>query len=133
MKFVCLGYYDPVRWRTKSESEQKAFIDECFAYDDVLRASGNLVGGDALESARNAATVRWKSGKTSVAKGPVVETKLELGGILVLEAADLDHAVRLIANHPGVKAGPFEIRPVEDMSAVLAKSRRRRAGERKVS
>ncbi|HEY5996141.1 MAG TPA: YciI family protein [Candidatus Deferrimicrobiaceae bacterium] len=133
MKFVCLGYYDPAKWRTLSENEQKAFIDECFAYDDVLRKNGNLVRGDALESARSAATVRWRNGKVTVTDGPYAETKEELGGILVLEAPDLDHAIRLISNHPGVKAGPFEIRPVEDMSAVLAESRRRRAGERKVS
>ncbi len=133
MKFVCLGYYDLAKWRTLSESEQKAFIDECFAYDDVLRENGNLVGGDALESVRSAVTIRWTNGKVTVTDRPYAETKEELGGILVLEATDLDHAIRLISNHPGVKAGPFEIRPVEDMSAVLAESRRRRAGERKVS
>ncbi len=133
MKFICLGYYDPEKWRTVSESEQKAFTDACFDYDDELRRNGNLVGGDAVQSARSAATVRWRNGKVSVADGPYVKTKEELGGILVIEAADLRDAIRLISNHPGLKGGPFEIRPVEDMTAVLADSRRRRAGERKVS
>jgi len=50
-----------------------------------------------------------------------------LGGILILEATDLNHAIRLISKHPGLKIGPFEIRPVEDISAVAAESERRRS------
>jgi hypothetical protein len=62
-----------------------------------------------------------------VTDGPYAETKEQLGGILVLEAKDLDHAVQLMSKHPGVKAGAFEIRPVEDLSGMLAESERRRA------
>jgi hypothetical protein len=133
MKYVCFGYYDEKKWETMSEKEQKAFIDQCFAYDDVLRKNGNFAGGEALQSARNAATLRWMNGKVSVTDGPFAETKEQLGGILVLEARDLNHAIELMSKHPGVKAGPFEIRPVEDMSAVVAESERRRLQERKVS
>jgi hypothetical protein len=133
MKYVCFGYYDEKKWETMSEKEQQAFIDQCFAYDDVLRKNGNFAGGEALQSARNAATLRWMNGKVSVTDGPFAETKEQLGGILVLEARDLHHAIELMSKHPGVKAGPFEIRPVEDMSAVVAESERRRLQERKVS
>ena len=115
------------------KAEQKAFIDQCFAYDDVLRKNGNFAGGEALQSARTAATLRWVNGKVSVTDGPFAETKEQLGGILVLEARDLNHAIELMSKHPGVKAGPFEIRPVEDMSAVMAESERRRSRERKAS
>jgi hypothetical protein len=127
MKYLCFGYYDEKKWETISESEQNAFMDECFAYDDVLRKDGHFVGGDALQSARNAATLRWKNGKVSVTDGPYAETKEQLGGILVLEARDLNHAIQLISNHPGLKGGPFEIRPVEDLSAMAAESERRRS------
>jgi hypothetical protein len=127
MKYLCFGYYDEKKWETISESEQNAFMDECFAYDDVLRKDGHFVGGDALQSARNAATLRWKNGKVSVTDGPYAETKEQLGGILVLEARDLNHAIQLISNHPGLKGGPFEIRPVEDLSALVAESERRRS------
>ncbi len=133
MKFLCLGYFDEKKWQAMSESERNGFIDECFAYDDILRRDGNYAGGDAVQGARSAVTVRHENGKVSVANGPYAETKEELGGILVLEARDLDHAVRLISNHPGVKAGPFEIRPAEDMSAIAAESEQRRAQARKVS
>jgi hypothetical protein len=66
--------------------------------------------GEANPSARNATTLRWKNGKVSITDGPYVETKEQLGGILVLEARDLNHAIQLMSKHPGLKAGPFEIR-----------------------
>jgi hypothetical protein len=101
-------------------------MDECFAYDNVLRKNGHFAGGEALQSARNAATLRWKSGKVSITDGPYAETKEQLGGILVLEATDLNHAIQLMSKHPGVKAGPFEIRPAVDLAEMIRESDRRR-------
>ena len=127
MKYICLGYYDEKQWETMSESERNAMMDECFAYDDVLRKNGHFVGGEALQSARNATTLRWKNGKVSITDGPYAETKEQLGGILVLEARDLNHAIQLMSKHPGVKAGPFEIRPAEDLTDMIRESERRRS------
>ena len=127
MKYICLGYADEKTWETMSESERNAMIDACFAYDDVLRKNGNFVGGEALQSARNATTLRWKNGKVFITDGPYAETKEQLGGILVLEARDLNHAIQLLSKHPGVKAGPFEIRPAEDLTAMIRDSERRRS------
>ena len=126
MKYICLGYMDPKKWETMSESEQNAMMDECFAYDDVLRKKGHFVGGEALQSARNATTLRWRNDRMSITDGPYAETKEQLGGILVLEAKDLNHAIQLMSQHPGVKAGPFEIRQVEDLSEMIRESERRR-------
>jgi hypothetical protein len=111
VKYICLGYMDPKKWETMSESERNAMIDECFAYDDGLRKKGHFVGGEALQSARNATTLRWKNGKVSITDGPYAETKEQLGGILVLEAKDLNHAIQLMSKHPGVKAGPLRDSP----------------------
>ena len=127
MKYICLGYMEEKKWKTMSESERNAMIDECFAYDDVLRKNGHFVGGEALQSAGNATTLRWKNGKVSITDGPYAETKEQLGGILVLEARDLNHATQLISKHPGVKAGPFEIRPAEDVTQLVRESERRRS------
>lgn len=127
MKYICLGYYDEKQWETIPESEQNALMDECFAYDEVLRKNGHFAGGEALQSARNAITLRWQNGKVSITDGPYTETKEQLGGILVLEAGDINHAIQLMSKHPGVKAGPFEIRPAEDLSALMADSERRRS------
>ncbi len=127
MKFICLGYADEKSWEAMSESQRNALMDECLAYDDVLRKNGHFAGGDALQSARNARTLRWQKGQVLVTDGPYAETKEQLGGILVLEARDLNHAVELTTKHPGVKAGPYEIRPTEDLSAIVTESERRRS------
>jgi hypothetical protein len=126
MKYICLGYMDPKKWETMSEGEQNAFIDECFAYDDVLRKNGHFVGGEALQGPQNATTLRFQNGKVSVTDGPYAETKEQLGGILILEAKDLNHAILLMSKHPGVRGGSFEIRPTEDLTRMIRESSERR-------
>ncbi len=116
MKYICLGYMEEKKWDAMSQSERDAMIKECFAYDDVLRKNGHFIGGEALQSVRNSTTLRWRDGKVSITDGPFAETKEQLGGILVLEAKDLNHAIRLMSKHPGVRLGGcFEIRPTEDI------------------
>ena len=127
MKYICLGYLEDKKWDTMSGSERNAMMDECFAYDDVLRKNGHFAGGEALQSAQDAKTLRWKNGKVTVTDGPYAETKEQLGGILMLEARDLNHAIELMSNHPGVKAGPFEIRPAADLTPMIRESERRRS------
>jgi hypothetical protein len=98
-----------------SDSERSAMVEECFAYDDVLRSGGHIVGGEALGPARHAVTLRYQGGKVVPTDGPYAETKEQLGGILVLEANDLNHAIQLMSKHPGVRlGGPFEIRPANE-------------------
>jgi hypothetical protein len=127
MKYICLGYIEEKKWETMSESERNALVDQCFAYDEVLRKNGHVVAGEALQTIRNATTLRWRNGKVSITDGPYAETKEQLGGILVLEAMDLHHAIQLMSKHPGVKAGPFEIRPAEDLTQMIRESGRRRS------
>jgi hypothetical protein len=127
MKYVCFGYYDESTWERMPEAEQQAFMDECLAYDEVLRQNGRFVGGEALQTARNARTLRFRNGKAIVTDGPYAETKEQIGGFFLLEARDMDEAVRLVSKHPGLKAGPFEIRPVEDMTGIVRESERRRS------
>ena len=127
MKYICLGYMEANKFETMSESERNAFVDACFAYDDELRKSGHFAGGEALQSARKATTLRWKNDKVSITDGPYAETKEQLGGILVLEARDLNHAIQLMSKHPGVKGGPFEIRPAADLTEMIRESERRRS------
>jgi hypothetical protein len=108
------------------ESERNAFVDACFSYDDVLRKDGHFAGGEALQGARNAVTLRARNGKVMVTDGPYAETREQLGGILILEARDLDHAIALMSKHPGVQGGPFEIRPAADLTGMIRDSERRR-------
>ncbi len=99
-------------------------FEECFAFDDVLRRGGHFLGGEALDSAQNAVTLRMKDGEVLVTDGPFVETKETLGGILLLEARDLNHAIALMSKHPAMRMKwrtTFEIRPAnEEMSRLIS-------------
>ena len=114
MKYVCLGYIDESKFAAIPQAEAERMMEECFAYDDELRRGGHFIGGEALDSVRKAVTLRMKDGQVEATDGPYAETKETLGGILLLEARDLNHAIALMSKHPGVKMGPFEIRPADE-------------------
>ena len=124
MKYICFGYLDVQNWEKKSQSEQEAMIDACFSYDDELKKNGHWVSGEGLQGAT---TLSYQGGKVSVTDGPYAETKELLGGLLIVEARDLNHAIRLISKHPGVQMGRWEIRPAQDLTPMIAASERRRA------
>jgi hypothetical protein len=127
MKYICLGYIQPGKFENMSESERSTMLDECFNYDDELRKNGHFAAGEALQPPNTAMTVYWKNGKVAVTDGPYAETKEQLGGILVLEARDLNHAIQVISQHPAVKYGtPFEIRPAADLNEMMKESEQRR-------
>lgn len=114
MKFVCLGYIDEKKAAEVLQEEGHKMMEACFAYDDVLRRGGHFIGGEALDAASKAVTLRMNGCKVEATDGPYAETKEMLGGILLLEARDMAHAVELMSKHPGVKMGPFEIRPAHE-------------------
>jgi hypothetical protein len=127
MKYVCLGYLDMKMWEQRSEAERNDFMDQCFAYDDVLRRNGHFVGGEALGETRSATTLRYQNGKLMITDGPFAETKEQLGGIMFLEARDLNHAIQLISKHPSIRlGGTFEVRPIADLTEMVAESAERR-------
>ena len=127
MKYICLGYYDKDKFDAMTESERNTMFDRCFAYDDHLRANGHWGGGDALQGPETALTLSWKNGGVATTDGPYAETKEQLGGILILEARDMNQSVQLMGQHPALTFGSiFEIRPVGDMSKIAKASERRR-------
>lgn len=129
MKYICLGYIKPGTVAGMTEDEQHAMFDECFEYNDHLRANGHVVAQLPLQPTDTAVTLYWKNGKVATADGPYAETKEQLGGIHILEARDLNHAIQLISQHPGMKCGTMEIRPVADLSEVIKESEQRRRKE----
>src|SRR6516162_6520701 len=100
MKYICLGYYDKSKFDAMTETERNAMFDACFEYDEHLRADGRWGGGEALQGPETALTLSSKNGKVATTDGPYAETKEQLGGILILEARDMNHAVQLIGRHP---------------------------------
>jgi hypothetical protein len=127
MKYICLGYYDKSKFDGMTEDERNAMVDACFEYDDHLRANGHSAGGEALQPPETALTLCWKNGKVATTDGPYAETKEQLGGIGVLEARDMNHAIHLMAQHPSLTYGNiWEIRPVADMNEIMKASEQRR-------
>jgi len=127
MKYICFGYYNKTKFDSLPDGERNALFDRCFDYDDHLRARGHWLGGEALQPTDTAKTLSWKDGKVAITDGPYAETKEQLGGILILEVRDMNHAVQLMAKHPALEYGnPFEIHAAGDMSEILKASEQRR-------
>jgi len=127
MKYICLGYYDKSKFDSMTEAERNAMYDECYEHIDYMRANGYSSEGEALQGAETALTLSWRNGKVATTDGPFAETKEQLGGIGVLEARDMSHAVQLMSRHPALKYGTtWEIRPAADMSKIMQASEQRR-------
>jgi hypothetical protein len=115
MRYLCLGYHEEKIWMTLSDDERKALLAECAAYEAILRKKGNYIDGKALQGAETAITLRFENGRASITDGPFAETKEQLGGVMVLEARDLNHAIQLMSQLPCMRmGGSLEIRPIND-------------------
>lgn len=121
MQYVCLGYMEEALWDAMSDSDRKSFVEQCGAYDEILRGGNHFIGGAALESVRHATSLRYQGGRVGITDGPFAETKEQLGGIILLEATDLNHAISLMSKHPSIKMGTtWEIRPAVELSDLFA-------------
>lgn len=102
-------------WNGWNETQQKKFMTDCFTYDDFLRKNNHFTGGEALQGPETGKTIRGRNGKAIVTDGPFAETKEQIGGIMILEAKDMNHAVELLSNHPStLMGGTWEIRPADE-------------------
>ena len=115
MRYACLIYFDPGKVFNQSP-EADAVLRDVGPYDAELKASGHLVSGHALQMPQAAMTVRVRDGKMSATDGPFMETKEMLGGFTLIEARDLNEAVRIAAGIPFAKLGAIEVRPLVDYS-----------------
>ena len=111
-----------------TDDERNAVLDDCFEYNDHLRANGHLAAEIPLQPADTALTLYWKNGKVTTTDGPYAETKEQLGGLQIIEARDLNHAIQLVSQLPGLKygLGPVEIRPIVDLTEIIKQSEQRR-------
>ena len=95
-------------------------LNQYNGYTQMLKDSGAFLAGEALRPVTTATTIREKDGQTIITDGPFAETKEGLGGFYLIEAPDLDAALALGAQCPGVRYGSIEVRPVVDFSAAEA-------------
>lgn len=105
MKYLCLVYLDENRIDELPD-------EECVEYDTRIRGSGHCIASEALQPVHTATTVRVRNGKVAMTDGPFAETKEQLAGFYMIEATDLDEAIRLASEIPPARVGSIEIRPI---------------------
>ena len=116
MKYLCLVYLDEKRLSELPD-------EDCVAYDEAIRHSGQCIASEALESVHNATTVRVRNGKVSVTDGPFAETKEQLAGFYMIEAADLNEAILVASRIPPACVGSIEVRPIRPIREAVAQAR----------
>lgn len=113
MLYICLVHFDDKQVFAKLDAAEKAQLDiDSMGYDQDLAASGNLVRAQALQPPETAVLVRVRNGNISATDGPFLETKEQLGGFILIEARDLNDAIRIAAGIPLAKHGTIEVRPI---------------------
>lgn len=109
MKYLCLVYSNEEALHALPESPQDS---ECQAYAESVAASGRMLAAEALQPVATATTVRMRGGEMSITDGPFAETKEQLGGFYLIEAADMAEATEIARGIPPARFGTVEIRPV---------------------
>lgn len=116
MRYLCLIYDNESRLTTRPRAEVETMHAEYIEYTEGIKQSGHHAGGYALQPTHTATTIRVRNGKTSTTDGPFAETKEQLGGFYLIEATDLNDAMRVAARIPSARTGCIEVRPVMETS-----------------
>jgi len=116
MKYLCLFYIEEKKVGALPKTEFDALVGEHLAYDDELRNAGHFIVSAPLEPAHTAMTVRVRNGMLSTTDGPFAETKEQLGGFSVIEARDLNEAIRIASRFPPARLGSVEVRPIAELA-----------------
>jgi len=112
MKYLCLVYAKESEIHDLPDSPEDR---ECWGYAEKLMTGGKMLAGEALEPVSTATTVRVRNGEVSVTDGPFAETKEQLLGFYLIEARDLNEAIRLAAGIPPARVGSVEVRPIRQL------------------
>ncbi|AGS21166.1 YciI family protein [Rhizobium etli] len=117
MKYLCQVWFDGGALAAMTEEEKAELDSNSLDYDKHLAESGHLIVAKALQPPKSAVTVRVRGGEISVTDGPFAETKEALGGFILVEAKDLNDAIRIAAGIPLAKLGAIEVRPIHEFRA----------------
>jgi hypothetical protein len=112
MQYLLMIYQNEAEYAKLDTATSQKIFAEYQAFTQSIIQSGNFKGGDRLQPASTATTVRVREGKTLTTDGPFAETREQLGGYYMIEAKDLDAAISIAARIPGARHGCIEVRPV---------------------
>ena len=118
MKFMLLIYNDPSMLEALPSAEFDTTMRGCLEHADELRREGRLLDSQMLASATTAKSVRIRNNRRTVIDGPFTETKELLAGFNLIEAENMEEAVRIAEEFPWTRTGCVEVRPVVDIGAV---------------
>ena len=113
MQYLCLVYEEEAKVDALPEQESAAIVDEDLDYVGELQMSGQCVASARLQPAETAVTVRVRNGSVFISDGPVGTTE-RLGGVHLVDARDLNDAIRIAAKMPRARLGWIEVRPLEE-------------------
>jgi hypothetical protein len=113
MKYMLLIYSEEQAW---DDGEREACFAESTQLAHELQTGNHLLGCSPLHPVSTATSVRVRQGRRLVTDGPFAETREQLGGYFLIEAADLDHAIEIAARIPGARKGTVEVRPVLELA-----------------
>jgi hypothetical protein len=113
VKYLCLICAEVVM-EQMAEADADRHYQEYAEFTQAIKASGHFVGANRLKPAADATTIRVRDGEVLVTDGPFAETKEQFGGYYVIEARDLDEAIRVASRIPGARLGCVELRPIAD-------------------
>lgn len=117
MKYLLLIYTSEVEVAKQTPEQGAIVMKEYGAFTQAIMGSGHYKGGNALQPVATATSVKVRDGKTLVTDGPFAETREQLAGYYLIEAANLDDATGIAARIPGSKLGTVEVRPIWEMPA----------------
>jgi hypothetical protein len=120
MKFLVMIYIDESLMSAIPQAAYAETMRNCIAHAEEMKQAGTILDSQQLEAPSTAKSVRVRGGQRSVLDGPFAETKEYLGGFNLIEAADMDEALRIADEFPWAKWGSIEVRPVKDMAVVRA-------------
>jgi hypothetical protein len=115
MKYLLMIYGEEKIWDSYSDAERGKMYAEFGKFTQKIKDSGKYLGGNPLKPISTATTVRVRDGKQMVTDGPFAETKEQLGGYYLVEATDLDDAIKIAAKIPSARSGSIEVRPILPM------------------
>jgi hypothetical protein len=128
MKFMVLIYTDDALIAEMPSEQFDATMRGCIEHVDDLRTEGRLLDTQQLESPSTAKSLRTRKGRLTITDGPFTESKEMLAGFNLIEAENMEEAVKIASEFPWTTTGCIEVRPVRDIGAV-----RKRVGAAEVS
>lgn len=108
MKYLCLVYLNQENWNACNDADCADFVQQ-------LVASNRLLAAEPLHNPDAATTVQVRNGQVALYDGPYAETKEQLAGFYLVDAADLNEAIRIASGIPPAKYGSIEVRPVREL------------------